>query len=475
VERAASDAGAECAVAVLRLGSPLEVLRGLLLESALAAEARADGVEVEPGWAGGAKIFVRISAESLQAEIDLRAYHVVVYEADVPRVQEILRTLSCRQRPLVKSTQTLALRQGPRTQEAEEAPHFTIERTFIHVPEQHWIAPRSKYTRSCNDVCVEHANPRSRVCSPGVHYVQMKACHKNLDLPGAIDCYSKIVSECGAPSVHIFTILIDICGRTGANEDAERWMDVMVREHGISPSRVTFNCLISGFAAAGNPAGAEKWFDAMVKEAIKPDLRTYNSMIRAFTLSGRIDRAESWFEEARSAFRTLDVATYRIMMEFYAREGLADKVEGCLADMERSGLSCVREAFTSMISAHANAKDLDKARAWCNRAEEAGFAPGVGEYTLLLKACGPRQDRPANPGEGRLIFLRQVASGIAPNHDNLEALADALGRTASRSLCSELHVHTRAANLSWWPDPRHFTKPPRLARQALGLPSGPGD
>jgi len=386
----------------------------------------------------------------------------------------MMRTLSCKQRPLIKSTQTLSLNQDPLPQETEVVPNLTIERTFLHEHQKHWITPRSKFTRSCNDVHVEHTNPRSRMCSFGEHFAKMKACHKDLDLPGAIDCYSKIVSKCGAPSVHIFTILIDICGKTGANEDAERWMEAMIHEHGIKPSSVTFNCLINGFATVGNTAGAEKWFNAMVKEAIKPELRTYNSMIRALTLKGCMDQAESWFEEAKSTFGTLNVATYRIMMEFYARKGLADKSEGCFVDMERSGLSCNRETFASVISAHANAKNLDNAKAWCSKAEKAGFAPKVCEYTMLLKACGPKQDQPANSNEGRYIFLHQVASGIAPNHDNLQALADALGKTACRRLCEELHVHTRAANLTWWPDPRDFAKPTRLARQALGFPSGSG-
>jgi len=475
-EHAISDSDNEaetiCVVAVLRMGSPLEVFRRLLLESELAAEAQAEGVEIEPEWAQGAKIFVRISREDLQSEIDLRPYHVVVYEADVPRVDEILRTLSCKQRPLVKSTEILPLRQEPQLQGVEMVPNITIEKTFINVHDKDWITPRSKYTRSCNDVCAEHMNPRSRMCSMRGHFTEIKACHKALDLPGATSCYSKIVSKCGTPSVHIFTILIDICGKTGANEDAERWMEVMIHKHGVKPSCVTFNCLINGFAAVGNPVGAEKWFKAMLKEGIEPELCAYKSMIRALTFTGCVDKAESWFEEAKSKFSTVDVATYQIMMDSYARKGLADKAEGCFIDLECSGFSCNREAFTSVVSAYANAKDLDNARAWCRKAEQAGFAPAVREYTLLLKACGPKQDQPANSSEGRSIFLHQVANGIAPNHDNLEALADALGKTACRRLCEELHVHTRAANLSWWPDPRHFRKPKRLARQALGFPSG---
>merc|ERR1711963_681629 len=124
--------------------------------------------------------------------------------------------------------------------------------------------------------------------------------------------------------------------------------------------------------------------------------------------------------------------------------------------MERIGLSCSRETFSAVISAYANVGDLDQTKAWCKRGEDAGFVPTVAEYTHLLKACGQTQDKPADPVEGKHIFLTQIAKGIAPNNANLQALADALGATASQRLCEELHVHTRACRLNWWPDPRHF-------------------
>lgn len=243
----------------------------------------------------------------------------------------------------------------------------------------------------------------------------------------------------------------------------------MTDDHGIQPSRVTFNCLINGFAKEGNAVGAAKWFHAMKEAGLEPELCTYNCMVRAFALQGCEEQAESWFEATKTRFRALDATTYRTMMDLFTRKGLAVKVEAYIVEMERAGFSCGREAFKCVISAYASARDLDHAKGWCNKAEAAGFAPHVAEYTQLLKACGPNQDEPAKPDEGRDIFLNQVARGIAPDHGNMQALADALGQTACRHLCEELHVHTRAANLSWWPDPRDFTKPTRLAKQALGL------
>lgn len=456
-------------VAVLRLNRHPEISRKALLESDLAAEAQAAGIVVEPPWANGAKIFVHILADDVPAEIDLRPYHVVVHQEDVSRVDMILQSLPCKQRPLIKSPEVLiTLKPDTEAQEkADVLPDFAIHETFVHVPERPWITPRSKYARSCNDVDPEHRNPRALSGSLQELFADMRACHKRLDLPGA----TRILQTCGAPSIHTFTILIDICGKTGELDEAERWTQVMIDEHNIQPNIVTFNCLINGFAKAGNVIGAVKWFDAMTEAGLEPQQCTYKCMIRTFAVCECWERAESLIEMMRARSLIMDVSTHRTMMDFYARRGQAVKVKECLMEMEDAGLPCGREDFMFVISACANARDLDNAKLWCAKAEAAGFIPGVGEYTQLLKACGHNQDMPAKPEEGRNIFLNQVARSVVPNHDNMEALAEALGKTACQRLCEELHVHTRAANISWWPDPRHFAKPPRLARQLLNLPT----
>jgi pentatricopeptide repeat protein len=245
----------------------------------------------------------------------------------------------------------------------------------------------------------------------------------------------------------------------------------MQDDHGIQPTHVTFNCLINGYAKAGGTAKAEKWFDAMMQADMKPRALTFRCMIRAFSAQGRVEQAMSCFSMAQSQCNMMDVdvTTYMIVMRMCAREGLDDELEACHDKLKCAGLDCARHVFRAVISGYADARELDKVKTWCSRAKEAGFEPKLNEYTQLLRACGPKESQPANPDQGREVFLMQIAEGIAPDSANLEALTDALGQRAYNRLCQELHVHTRAAHLNWWPDSRNISKPMRLARQILSL------
>merc|ERR1712039_978126 len=128
-------------------------------------------------------------------------------------------------------------------------------------------------------------------------------------------------------------------------------------------------------------------------------------------------------------------------------------------------LPCPKEAYRAVIRAHATGGHLSDVTNWVDKAEKAGFVPSVYEYTQMLRACAPNESQPAaNTVQARLIFLGQVAKGITPNRENLQALDDALGKWQARRLCSEVHLHTRAARLDWWQAPRNLAKPIRLAR-----------
>lgn len=451
---------------VLHIGRMPQQASNALLSSDLAAAVRAEGLEVEPEWANGAKVFVPIAAEDIPADVTLRPWHVLVREEDRPRIDEILRTLRCRERPRIKSSRSLSLSQRD---DEEAALVFDVQHTFIHVAEEPWIAPRSDVAHSCDGASPPKGNPRAHWRPTSVLFARLKDCHSRCDLAGATQCYSSILRDCGAPSIHIFTIMIDICGKTGAHDDAERWVHVMQDDHGILPTHVTFNCLINGYAKAGETAKAEKWYTAMLQAGIKPEVQTFKCMIRAFSLQGRVEQAMSWFNMAQSQCEMMDASIYMIVMRMCAREGLDDEIEACHDKLKCAGLDGARGVFTAVISGYADARELEKAKIWNSRAIEAGFCPKLSEYTQLLRACGPKESQPANPDQAREIFLRQVAEGIAPDRANLEALTDALGQRAYYRLTQELHVHMSAARLPWWPDPQDISKPMRLARGILGL------
>jgi hypothetical protein len=167
-----------------------------LLRSDTAQRLVTRGVEVQPPWAHGAKILVDgISQETLeQAGIqidDLRPWHALVFEEDVPRVRSMIQNFAGR-KPRVRSAQAVELGatlvaqdnsddtevKGDMADSSESEvkggmadsseSQMYVCRTFVHVPEPKMISPRTCCTQSspdpherdCVDMDLRRLNPR---------------------------------------------------------------------------------------------------------------------------------------------------------------------------------------------------------------------------------------------------------------------------------------------------------------------------
>lgn len=280
------------------------------------------------------------------------------------------------------------------------------------------------------------------------HLEVMRKCRKELNFLGAAACYNSMKSQGIAPTVEVFASLIHISSKTESCEVAEGWMQEM-KTCNVVPDRITFNCLINAFARAKDGYGAEKWFKTMTENGIQGDKVTFKCLIRAFALQGCAAEMEIWFAESKKQFpRALDVDLYNVVMELYALKALPAKAKLCFDDLEKVGLLPNRRTYLAMISAYANAGDIEGAQEWCDKEQAAGFPLKVQEFTQLLKSCAPQSHRPANYLRGKDIFLQQLAKGIAPDHHNFEALNEALGKTDAWALCERNRVDIHAVSLS---------------------------
>lgn len=144
----------------------------------------------------------------------------------------------------------------------------------------------------------------------------------------------------------------------------------------------------------------------------------------------------------------MDATSYSVIMELYSDKALPHKAVVCFGEMKGADLPPDRRSYKAVISAHANAGEFEGVRLWCNKCEQSGFSLRLYKYTQLLKACAPRQDLPADPRQGEMIFLEQISEGIAPDHVNLQALKDALGMTNAEDLCRRCGVDVRAVSSS---------------------------
>lgn len=453
-------------VAVLRFHRTPQIFHDALLSSSLAKRMEVKGLATEPPWANGAKIFVAINEEDVPVDVDLRQFHVILDVLDIPELDTHLKkTIPCKQRPLLKACD------AEFKVEAQDEDHdepFAVVRTFIHYRELP-VTPRSTFTMSCNDAEQGYVNPRSQMRAsepqPDSHaslqdYVKkLKASQRRLDLHEAVDCYSSMRRASIEPNAQVFTILIDICGKTGECEQAVWYFDQMQDVFKIHPPKVAFHCLIHAFAPSGNVHMVETWLRKMQEAGYDLEHKSYNGLIRACSAAGCVEEAQKWFDEAKAQLRAVDVTAYRLMMELYANKAMPDMALHIFEEMEhgpqghddRGFLPCDAKAYKAMIVAYAKCGNEQKGYEWCCRKEQAGFGKlGIFEYSQRLYACAPQQGKPADPERGGAIFKKQLEKGIAPSSGNLDALAAAVGQTNARKLCAELNIDARAVNWSRW-------------------------
>lgn len=129
-------------------------LEEAILGSPPVQEAMAQGVDVRPAWAGGAKVLLEgLDPADLEAPLGgerLRLQHVVLREADEPALMAALQRLPVRIRklkpgagrmPLPEDLSMFAVSSGEEDNQEDEsagssaeAIGYRVQRTFIHVP-----------------------------------------------------------------------------------------------------------------------------------------------------------------------------------------------------------------------------------------------------------------------------------------------------------------------------------------------------
>lgn len=97
-------AAAPTSVVILHFNRDQRAFDEVLLQSSVARRAEADGIEIKPAWAKGAKIFVAgVGPEHFsEVHIELRARYVVALEDDVPLIESIVGVLPSHLRPRLK-------------------------------------------------------------------------------------------------------------------------------------------------------------------------------------------------------------------------------------------------------------------------------------------------------------------------------------------------------------------------------------
>ncbi|KAJ1254998.1 hypothetical protein BS78_K300700 [Paspalum vaginatum] len=99
-------------------------------------------------------------------------------------------------------------------------------------------------------------------------------------------------SSGAAPSLQLFTTLIDSFYKQRLPHRAEELWRAMVQDHGLAPDAAAYNARIAYKSANGTVEEVKELIRAMREEAgLRPDVASYNGLMRALARHKRVDEA----------------------------------------------------------------------------------------------------------------------------------------------------------------------------------------
>ena len=207
------------------------------------------------------------------------------------------------------------------------------------------------------------------------------------------------------PSVFVYSALLDVCAKAGAEEESVRIMRMMksdkvqpnvvsysaylsmfatigargdrkapykamqaleeMRAAGLVPNEFSYSSAIASCASATTSIGCSPAVDlgrmllaAMQRDGIEPDIITYNSLISSFEKGRQSTRAVQTLEQMRRAGVEPDVVSYSSAISACEKSKQSEMALEVFASMKRAGLQPTVITFNALISA------LEKGGMW---------------------------------------------------------------------------------------------------------------
>ncbi|KAL6842562.1 hypothetical protein ACP4OV_027406 [Aristida adscensionis] len=137
-------------------------------------------------------------------------------------------------------------------------------------------------------------------------------------------------SSGAAPSLHLFTTLIDSFYKQRLPHRAEELWRAMVDDHGIAPDTAAYNARITYKTANGTVEEVKELIRAMREDAgLRPDAASYNALMRALARHGRVDEAVEVYRslETGKAEASPTCATYTCVVGVLCGAGRCSEAE----------------------------------------------------------------------------------------------------------------------------------------------------
>ncbi|XP_020101731.1 putative pentatricopeptide repeat-containing protein At1g02420 [Ananas comosus] len=185
------------------------------------------------------------------------------------------------------------------------------------------------------------------------------------------------------PNLSTFNILLS--GWRSA-EDAEGFFAEM-RELGVRPDLVSYNCLVDVYCKNRDVAKAYKVLDEMREREMRPDVITYTSLIGGLGLVGQPDKARDVLREMRELGCYPDVAAYNAAIRNYCIAKRLGDAFALMEEMRGRGLEPNATSYNLFFRCFYWANDLVSARRVYEKMRAEACLPNTQSCMFLIRLC----------------------------------------------------------------------------------------
>ena len=208
------------------------------------------------------------------------------------------------------------------------------------------------------------------------------------------------------PSVFVYSALLGVCAKAGAEEEASLVMRMM-RADGVKPNVVLYSAYISLFATTGArgdrraPYKAIQALDEMRALGLTPNEYTYSSVIascgsvtKQIGCRAAVDLGRSLMAAMRRDALEVTAVPFNTLLAGCARAvgSDGDAMDVCwqlVGEMRKQGVAMTVVTYTTLIDAGARAQDervLDQGMQLLQEMKEVGLEPNVVTFNAMFKA-----------------------------------------------------------------------------------------
>ncbi|XP_022998430.1 putative pentatricopeptide repeat-containing protein At1g02420 [Cucurbita maxima] len=182
--------------------------------------------------------------------------------------------------------------------------------------------------------------------------------------------------------------------------------------HGLKskfrPNLQTFNILLSGWKSSEE---AEGFFDEMREMGVQPDVVSYNCLIDVYCKNREMDKAFKVIEKMRDEDIAADVITYTSIIGGLGLIGQPDKARNILKEMKEYGCYPDVAAYNAAIRNFCIAKRLREAFDLMDEMANKGLNPNATTYNLFFRIFFWSNDLQSSWN----LYRRMMDVGCLPN------------------------------------------------------------